>query len=63
MNLPQHQFERAIQFCDLPKNQESGLIHASSVLESLDDIAVIKFDYKDIVRHKLVKTIIKAYKK
>ena len=48
---------------DLPKNQESGLIHASSILKSIRGIGFVKFDEKDIVRHKLVKSIIKAYKK
>jgi len=48
---------------DLPKNQTSGLIHACSVLQSIDGIAFIKFDEKDVLRHKLVKHIIKAYKK
>ena len=48
---------------DLPKNQESGLIHASRVLQSINSIGFINFDEKDIIRHELVQSIIKAYKK
>ena len=48
---------------DLPLSQNSGLVHAVSILNSLPGIGIIKFDEKDIIRHKLVKTIIKAYKK
>ena len=48
---------------DLPKNQESGLIHANKVLKSIKSIGFIKLDDKDIIRHELVKSIIKAYKK
>ena len=48
---------------DLPINQESGLIHASRVLQSINAIGFINFDEKDIIRHELVQSIIKAYKK
>ena len=48
---------------DLPKNQESGLIHANKVLKSIESIGFISLDDKDIIRHELVKSIIKAYKK
>ena len=48
---------------DLPKNQKSGLLHAQNILNSIDGIGMIKFDDKDIIRHELVKSIIKAYKK
>ena len=47
---------------DLPKHQDSGLVHASKILKSIKGIDFIKFDTKDIIRHKLVKSIIKAYK-
>jgi len=47
---------------DLPASQKSGLTHATSILKSLNGIEIIKFDETDIIRHKLVKTIIKAYK-
>ena len=47
---------------DLPRNQRSGLIHAKNTLESIKDISFITLDGKDVLRHKLVKNIIKAYK-
>jgi phosphate starvation-inducible PhoH-like protein len=47
---------------DLPKNQESGLLHAKTILKNVKGISFIELDEKDIVRHKLVKQIIKAYK-
>ncbi|MBF25171.1 MAG: phosphate starvation-inducible protein PhoH [Flavobacteriales bacterium] len=48
---------------DLPKSQKSGLVHASNILKSINGINFVKFTESDIVRHKLVKSIIKAYKK
>ena len=48
---------------DLPRNQKSGLIHASKILNDINNIGFIKFDEDDVIRHKLVKQIIKAYKK
>jgi len=48
---------------DLPKNQKSGLIKASRILRDLDGIGFIQLDDSDVVRHKLVKLIIKAYDK
>ena len=47
---------------DLPAKQSSGLIHAQAILKDIDDISFITLDSKDIIRHKLVKQIIKAYK-
>jgi phosphate starvation-inducible PhoH-like protein len=47
---------------DLSKNQESGLKHAIKILNSIKDIGFISFSLKDIIRHKLVKSIIEAYK-
>ncbi len=46
---------------DLPKNQRSGLIKATKILRDIDGIAYIQLDEADVVRHKLVKRIIKAY--
>jgi phosphate starvation-inducible protein PhoH and related proteins len=46
---------------DLPKRNESGLLHAIRILGGIEGVSVIKFDERDIVRHKLVKKIIKAY--
>lgn len=48
---------------DLPKKQPSGLIQALNVLKNIKDISMIMFDEKDVIRHKLVKDIILAYKK
>ncbi|MGE5109113.1 MAG: PhoH family protein [Sphingobacteriales bacterium] len=48
---------------DLPKNQKSGLIKASRILKNIDGIAQIELDEEDVVRHKLVKAIIRAYDK
>jgi phosphate starvation-inducible PhoH-like protein len=46
---------------DLPNKQTSGLIEAINVLKNVDDIAIQQFNEKDVVRHKLVQEIIKAY--
>ena len=46
---------------DLPAGKMSGLIEAISVLASTPGIAFSYFDEKDVVRHKLVQAIIKAY--
>ncbi len=48
---------------DLPKNQKSGLIKATRILNDIEGIAMIKLDEADVVRHKLVKLIIRAYDK
>ena len=47
---------------DLPARQKSGLIEARKKLEKLKDISFVHLDEKDVIRHKLVKQIIKAYK-
>jgi phosphate starvation-inducible PhoH-like protein len=46
---------------DLPKNQRSGLEKAARILRNIDGIAQIELDEEDVVRHRLVKAIIKAY--
>lgn len=46
---------------DLPKNQRSGLERASRILRNIDGIAHITLDEEDVVRHRLVKAIIRAY--
>lgn len=48
---------------DLPDSKRSGLIEAVKVLKGIDDISVNRFTEKDVVRHKLVQDIIKAYEK
>ncbi len=47
---------------DLPRRTTSGLKEALLVLKSIDGIGIIYLDDKDIVRHKLVKKVIDAYK-
>ncbi|HVY76628.1 MAG TPA: PhoH family protein [Puia sp.] len=46
---------------DLPKNQKSGLAKALYILKNIDGISHIELDEEDVVRHRLVKAIIKAY--
>jgi len=46
---------------DLPKKEESGLIEAIKILKNIKGIAIIQFSRKDVVRHKLVQEIIRAY--
>jgi phosphate starvation-inducible protein PhoH and related proteins len=48
---------------DLPKNMKSGLDKAIRILRNVDGISHIELDEEDVVRHKLVKAIIKAYDK
>lgn len=48
---------------DLPDSRRSGLVEAMRVLKGIDDICIHKFTEKDVVRHKLVQDIIKAYEK
>lgn len=48
---------------DLPIDKKSGLKDAVSVLKDIDDIAIIKLTDKDVVRHKLVQDIVRAYEK
>jgi phosphate starvation-inducible protein PhoH and related proteins len=46
---------------DLPRKSDSGLLQAIRILEGIEGISIIKFDERDIVRHKLVKKIVRAY--
>ncbi|MEM6641532.1 MAG: PhoH family protein [Bacteroidota bacterium] len=46
---------------DLPRKQVSGLIETISVLKDVNGIGFVELDDRDVVRHKLVKAIIKAY--
>jgi phosphate starvation-inducible PhoH-like protein len=48
---------------DLPKNQRSGLSKAIRILRQIEGIAHIELNEEDVVRHRLVKAIIKAYDK
>ena len=46
---------------DLPTGKRSGLIEAERILSNLEDIEFVYFTDKDVVRHKLVQLIIRAY--
>ncbi|MDE7208483.1 MAG: PhoH family protein [Clostridia bacterium] len=46
---------------DLPSDKSSGLLHASSILQGIDGIAIVNLKNKDIVRNDLVQAIVKAY--
>ena len=46
---------------DLPPSEESGCIQAMHILEGIDGIAFCRLDERDVVRHRLVKDIIRAY--
>ena len=46
---------------DLPQGKVSGLVDAISVLGGVEGISFVYFDEKDVVRHKLVQAVIKAY--
>ena len=46
---------------DLPAGRMSGLVEALKVVRSVEGIAFVYFDDRDVVRHKLVQQIVKAY--
>lgn len=46
---------------DLPRNQQSGLLHATRILNNVAGIDIIQLDESDVMRHKLVSQIIRAY--
>ena len=46
---------------DLPKANDSGLERCASILGSVDDIAVMRLNNRDVIRHKLVRDILKAF--
>lgn len=48
---------------DLPDGKKSGLVQAMRILKDIPDISICRFTEKDVVRHKLVQDIIKAYEK
>ncbi|HNV98660.1 MAG TPA: PhoH family protein [Chitinophagales bacterium] len=48
---------------DLPRNQQSGLFTSLRILKDIDGIGTIFLNENDVVRHRLVKMIIKAYDK
>ncbi len=48
---------------DLPDGKRSGLKEAVRILKNIEDIGIVRFSEKDVVRHRLVQDIIKAYEK
>jgi len=46
---------------DLPRHQQSGLLQATHILRGVKGIDVIELDNSDVIRHRLVTDIIKAY--
>lgn len=46
---------------DLPKRSDSGLLQAINLLGDIEGVSVIRFDEQDIVRHRLVRHIVRAY--
>ncbi|MBE6784017.1 MAG: phosphate starvation-inducible protein PhoH [Ruminococcaceae bacterium] len=48
---------------DLPDGKKSGLVEVIKILKNIDDIDTVRFSEKDVVRHRLVQDIVKAYEK
>jgi len=48
---------------DLPRREDSGLVQAIRILAGIKGISIVRFDERDIIRHRLVKSIVKAYDK
>jgi phosphate starvation-inducible PhoH-like protein len=46
---------------DLPRNKDSGLIHAIKLLNGLEGLEIVTFDSRDVVRSRIVQKIIDAY--
>ena len=46
---------------DLPRHQQSGLLRATQILSKINGVSVVELNEKDVVRHRLVTEIIKAY--
>ncbi len=48
---------------DLPDGKRSGLVEVTKILRNMEQIEIVRFTGKDVVRHKLVQDIIRAYEK
>ncbi len=48
---------------DLPDRSKSGLTYALGILKDVKGLSIVWFDERDIIRHRLVKLIVKAYEK
>jgi phosphate starvation-inducible PhoH-like protein len=48
---------------DLPRREDSGLLEVEAILSGINGIAMVYLDERDVIRHRLVKDIIRAYSK
>ena len=48
---------------DLINKSLSGLVKSKNILKNLNEIKIVEFDHRDVVRHPLVSKIIRAYQK
>jgi phosphate starvation-inducible PhoH-like protein len=48
---------------DLPDGKKSGLVEIVKILKGIDGISAVNFTEKDVVRHRIVQEIVKAYEK
>jgi phosphate starvation-inducible PhoH-like protein len=48
---------------DLPRRSDSGLLEVEQILAGIDGISLLYLDAKDVIRHRLVKDIIRAYER
>src|SRR4030095_12304853 len=48
---------------DLPTNKRSGLVEALQALRDVEGIAFCRFDDRDVIRHELVQSIVRAYRR
>jgi phosphate starvation-inducible PhoH-like protein len=48
---------------DLPDGKRSGLVEIVKILKGIDGISSVNFTEKDVVRHRIVQEIVKAYEK
>lgn len=48
---------------DLPSDKKSGLVESIQVLKNVEDISIVELTHKDVVRHKIVQSVINAYEK
>ncbi len=46
---------------DLPRRSDSGLLQVEEILSGIDGIDIVYLDAMDVIRHRLVKDIIRAY--
>ena len=47
----------------MPRRSDSGLLEVERILSDIDGISLVYLDAKDVIRHRLVKDIIRAYER